>query len=277
MRLLVTYSLLMALYAKADLALDQTSANDRFTPSSTISTEPFNIRTKGELLIAFICADFKSGADSRVQSVSSAGLNWTLVQRANVQYGSAEIWKAVSNQVADNISVTAILTQTVNASITVCTFTGADLTGQNGDNAIGSIATNNSISGAPTASLVTTRDGSWVIGCGVDYDNSENRVLGNNQRMIHQFMSPSGATYWSQTQIVPTPNAGPQVNINDVAPVADRFDVSAVEILPALAVTALASNPTYRHWKRQMRDQISSGISPSGLLQWMDNNPPFPD
>jgi hypothetical protein len=268
MRILFTYGLLLALSAHANLAIDQTSATDRLTPSSTISTEPFNIRTQGELLLAFICTDDIGSTNVMVKSVSSAGLTWTLVKRTNAQYGTAEIWEAVSNQVTDNVSVTATISQSVNASLTVCTFTGANLT-----NPIGASAGNNSISGAPTVSLITTAPNSWVMGCGNDYDNAEARVLGPNQKMIHQFLSPSADTYWSQMQVASTPNSGSTVTINDTSPVLDRFNMSAIEVLAA----ASTGPPTYNQWETTMNAKISAGISPPNLLQWVDNNPPYQD
>jgi len=128
--------------------------------------------------------------------------------------------------------VKAALSQSVAASMTVVTFTGTDTTGSNGSGAIGNTANASAASGAPTASLVTTRNGSWVFGVGDDWDNGISRTLGPNQTMVHQYLASVGDTYWVQRQNSATPASGTTVTINDTAPTSDRYNLSIVEILP---------------------------------------------
>ena len=109
-------------------------------------------------------------------------------------------------------------------------FKGIDTTGINGANAIGATATANSKSGAPTASLTTTRSGSLVIGVGNDYDNPISRTIGSGQTLIHQYLSPLGDTYWMQRSSAITPTAGTTVTINDTNPTTDRYNLAIVEI-----------------------------------------------
>jgi len=132
--------------------------------------------------------------------------------------------------VLSNQTVTATLSQNVNASISVISFTGVDTTGTNGANAIGATATANSKAGAPTASLTTTRSGSLVIGVGNDYDNPISRTIGSGQTLIHQYLSPLGDTYWMQRSSAITPAAGTTVTINDTSPTTDRYNLAIVEI-----------------------------------------------
>ena len=56
--------------------------------------------------------------------------------------------------------------------MTVLSFSGVDTTGTGGAGAIGATGTGNAKTGAPSASLTTTRAGSWVVGVGNDYDNA---------------------------------------------------------------------------------------------------------
>src|ERR1051326_6472598 len=98
------------------------------------------------------------------------------------------------------VSVTATLSQSVAASMTVVTFTGIDTSGTNGSGAIGAFAGGSSASGAPTASLVTTRNNSWVFGVGNDYDNAIARTPGTGQALGHQYLATIGDTYWVQKQ-----------------------------------------------------------------------------
>jgi hypothetical protein len=132
-----------------------------------------------------------------------------------------------------NVTVTATISHSVVSSMTVVTFTGANATGTNGSGAIGATKSANAKPGAPSASLVTTQNGSWVIGVGNDFDNATARTLGAGQTLVHQDLASSGDTYWVQMQTSPTPLSGTTVTINDTAPATDRYNLSICEILPA--------------------------------------------
>ena len=217
------------------LAIDAKTYGDQVTASATVATPSFSTTSNNELLLAFVAADYLSGANTTVTNVTGAGLSWTLVKRTNTQAGTAEIWRAVATSPLSQVNVTATLSQSVASSITVMSFTGADTSGTNGSGAIGATGTGNSGSGAPTASLTTTRDGSWVVGVGVDFDGAVNRTAGANQTIVHQDLqsSPSGNdTFWVQMQNAPTPSSGTTVTINDTAPTQHRYDLSICEVLP---------------------------------------------
>ena len=109
----------------------------------------------------------------------------------------------------------------------VAAFTGAELS------TLGAVGTGNAATGAPTASLTTTRANSWVWGVGVDWDNATARTLGSGQTQVDQYFSPSGDTYWTQRRTATTPAAGTSVVINDTAPTNDRWNLSLIEITPA--------------------------------------------
>ena len=87
--------------------------------------------------------------------------------------------------------------------------------------------------GAPTATLVTTRNNSWVFGVGNDWDNAISRTVPAGQTMVHQYLATVGDTYWVQRQTNPTPVSGTSVTINDTAPTSDRYNLSICEVLPA--------------------------------------------
>jgi len=186
------------------------------------------------LLLAFVSTDYLAGPNTTVTGVSGGGLTWSLVVRTNVQSGTSEIWRAFALSGLSNVSVTATLSQSVAASITVMSFTGIDTSGTNGSGAIGATGTGNANSGPPTATLTTTRNGSLVVGVGNDYDNAIPRTLGPNQNLINQYLTPLGDTYWVQTEASATPLSGTSVIINDTAPTGDRYNLSICEILPAL-------------------------------------------
>ena len=186
------------------------------------------------MLLAYIATDYSSGANTSVTSVTGAGLNWVRVVRTNTQAGTSEIWRALATSALSNVTVSATLSQSVASSITVTSFKGVDLTGTNGSGAIGAIGSGNASAGAPSASLVTTRNNSWVVGVGNDYDNAIARTPASGQTLVHQNLSPVGDTYWVQMLNSPTPSTGSTVSLSDSAPASDRFNLSLCEILPAL-------------------------------------------
>ena len=98
---------------------------------------------------------------------------------------------------------------------------------------MGTSAGTSAASGAPSASLVTTRNGSWVFGVGNDWDRAVTRTVGASQSVLHQYLATVGDTYWVQQQNSPTALSGTQVFINDTAPANDRYNLSIVEVLPA--------------------------------------------
>ena len=229
---------LMTAPALGALATDAITSSDRSSASNSISSAAFSTKSGNELLLAFIATDAKSPGIT-VTGISGAGLSWALARRTNTQLGTAEIWRAFAPAVISTATVTATLSQSVAASITIVSFTGVDTTGTNGSGAIGSTNGNSASSGAPSVSITTTRNGSWVFGVGSDWDKATSRTPGANQSLVHQYLASVGDTYWVQKQNAPTAASGTQVFINDTAPTTDRFNLSVVEILPS--TTAVGS------------------------------------
>jgi fibronectin type 3 domain-containing protein len=215
--------------AAPSFALDKTVTTRQSTAATTIAAPPLTTAKSGELLLAFIGSDGPSGtATQSISAVNGGGLTWTLRRRANTQAGTAEIWQAVAAATLTNAVITATRASgSYQGAITVAAFSGADTT-VNG--AVGSASAS---TGAPSASLVTTRAGSWVWAVGEDWDSATAHTVGPSQTLVDQFLSPSGDTFWTQRQTSPTPAAGTTVTINDTAPTGDRWDLALVEVLPA--------------------------------------------
>ena len=223
--------------ASAAIAIDVTTSRDTSSASSTIATPAFSTTTGNELLLAFIATDAASGTNITVSSVAGGGLTWVLVLRTNVQRGTSEIWRAFAPAPLTNVTATATLSQSVASAITVMTFTGVDTSGTNGSGAIGASRSANAASGAPTASLVTTRDNSWVFGVGNDFDRAITRTPGTGQSIVHQCW-PRLAIPVGQRQNNATPVGRTTVTINDTAPTTDRYNLSIVEIRSSLTQTS---------------------------------------
>ena len=243
----------VALTASGTLAINATVSKDQNTTSTTVVTGTFSTTSTNTLLLAFVSADFSSGTNTTVTGITGGSLTWTLVLRTNTQSGTAEIWRAFAASTVTNATVTATLSQKVASSITVLAFSGVDTTGTNGSGAIGATKSANSAKGAPTGSVTTTRNGSWVLGVGTDWDNATARTVGTGQTMVHQDLATIGDTYWVQRETATTPVSSTSVTINDTAPATDRYDLSIVEVLPALGNTT-----TYT---------VSGTITPTGGRQ----------
>ena len=217
--------------ALAGLAIDVVASGDSSSASTSAVTSAFSTTSANELLLAFIATD-ASLPGMAVAGVNGGGLTWALVRRTNAQMGTAEVWSAFASSPLGNVSVTATLSQSVVSSITVVSFTGTDSSGTNGSGAIGATAGASASSGAPTATLVTTRNGSWVFGVGNDWDTATARTPGANQTIVHQLLSATADTYWVQRQNSTTALSGTSVAINDTAPTSDRYNLTVVEVLP---------------------------------------------
>ncbi|MFL6446301.1 MAG: galactose oxidase-like domain-containing protein [Bryobacteraceae bacterium] len=219
------------------IAIDTTVSKDQSPASATIVAPPLSTKSGSELLLAFISTDYISGANTTVTSVSGAGLTWTLVGRTNVQRGSSEIWRALAPSTLANSTVTATLSQSVVTSMTVVALSGVDTSGSNGSGAIGAVANASAARGAPTVSLLTTRNNSFVFAVGNDFDKAVARTPAASQTLVHQYLTPTGDTYWTQMQNGPVPVSGTTVSINDTAPTSDAYNLVACEILASISST----------------------------------------
>jgi hypothetical protein len=191
----------------------------------TVTTPAFHTATAGELLLAFAASDGPLSGGQTL-TVSGPGLTWTLVQRANSQLGTAEIWTATATTVLTSATVTS--TQSAGGfdqSLTVIAMQGTG--------GVGASVASGAGSGAPSATLTTKGTGSLVFGVGNDWDNATPRTVGTNQVLLHQQVdSGPGDTFWSQNTSGPVGPAGSAATLNDTAPTADRWNFAAVEVLP---------------------------------------------
>ena len=217
------------------IAIDATVTANSAVAQNSVSSPSLSTNAPNELLLAFVASDSTSSPNTTVSGITGGGLTWTLVQRTNAQSGTAEIWRAFATTQLTGVTVTASLSQSVMASITVMSYSGVDLTTTDGSGAIGAVGSNNASSGAPSASLVTTRNNSWVFGVGVDFDSATLRTPAAGQSLVGQYLTVNGDTFWTQMQQAATPSSGTSVYINDTAPSGDRFNLSIVEVLPGLA------------------------------------------
>jgi hypothetical protein len=206
--------------------------------STAITSPAFSTTQPGELVVAFVTADGPLAANGQtISGVTGGGLTWRLRQRTNAQAGTSEIWTAVASSVLSNVTVRATHSGNFMGSMTVASFIGADTTTD------GAVGTANATTGAPSASLTTTKAGSWVWGVGNDWDRAQARTVGSGQTKVDEYLASVGDTFWVQRQTNPTAGAGTAVTINDTAPTNDRWNLSSIEIPTAAADTTAPSVP----------------------------------
>ena len=140
----------------------------------------------------------------------------------------AEVWTATAPTVLTNVtvtstqSVTVVLGAAINQSLTVVAFTGAS--GVGASNIAGAL------SGAPAVSLVAQAAGSLVYAVGNDFDRAVARTIPAGQTKVHEFLAPTGDSFWVQSANTSTTAAGATVTLNATAPTNDQWNFAIVEL-----------------------------------------------
>jgi hypothetical protein len=138
-----------------------------------------------------------------------------------------EIWTATAPSILSNVSVTSTQSVTAggpyNQSLTVVAFTG--ISGVGASNAASGFSTNASVG------LVAQAAGSLVYAVGNDFDRGIARTMPAGQTKVHEFLAPSGDTFWVQSANAATTAAGATVTLNATVPApADQFNLAIVEL-----------------------------------------------
>jgi hypothetical protein len=191
-----------------------------------VTTSAFRTSLPGERLFAFAGSDGPAKAHSQNLSVSGAGLSWTLVKRANAQFGTAEVWTALAPNALSNATVTASQRQTgYRMSLYVVAYQGVGGVGN-------SVATS-APTGAPSVTVTSSKAASLFYAVGNDWDRAVARVFGTNQILDDQWVeTTTGDTYWVQNETFPPAlPLGTAVTLNDASPTTDRWNFVGVEIL----------------------------------------------
>lgn len=211
--------------APASITVTSIGTTQQSVGATTITSPAVSTTAANTLLVAFIATDGPSGSAQTITSVTGGGLTWTLRKRVNVQAGSSEIWQAVAPNIVSNITVTATRSSGgYQGMITVVGFQGASTT------TLGSTGGANSTSGAPSATLITTKPNSLVWGVGNDWDHAIARTVGTGQTKVSEFLAPAADTLWVQRMTNPVPTSGTSVSLNNTAPTSDRWNLATIEI-----------------------------------------------
>jgi hypothetical protein len=204
---------------------------------TSVTTPPLNGTFSGNdgLLVAFVA----SQADDPVTSVSSPehfGITWTRRVVNNAAGGDTQVWTApapsytgtdprVCNQPCqafDGLTVTATKAASYYTQfLTVRTYRARGL---------GAIATGGDSSGAPSVSLTPRDSGSVITAIGYDWSSATLHVAGPGQTIHEQVSDPvDNEQIWIQS-LDASPAAGTPVEVSDVAPTNEYWNLTAVEI-----------------------------------------------
>jgi len=213
------------------IAVDTQVSVDGTSLAGSVTTGPISTTGSGETLLALVQSDGPSVGNGQTVSVSGAGLTWTLVTRANDQYGDVEIWKATASSPLSAKTVKSTQAATgFHQSLTVLAL--------NGVAAVGASAKSSAANGAPALTLTTTRAGSVIFGVGNDWDTATARTPLAGQSVVHEFVDSSvGDDFWVQ-RLTSATGAPAAVTFGDSAPTTDRWNLAAIELIPAASATA---------------------------------------
>ncbi len=192
--------------------------------TGAVTAPAFHTAMAGELLVAFVSSDGPAATAAQTVKLAGAGLSWTLVRRANAQYGDSEIWTAFAPAILTNATVTS--TPSVGGfdqSLTVIAMEG---TGGTGASAAASAP-----SGAATVKLTTSSPTSLAFAVGNDWDNATARTFPSGLVPLDQWTETrTGDTMWSEYTNQPTGAAGSIVTVGTTGPTSDRWNLVAVEL-----------------------------------------------
>ena len=208
--------------------------------ASSISSPTFSTSQGKMVLLALVGTDGPLSSKQKISGVSGAGLIWTRAAQSNAQAGASEIWYAIAANPLTNVKVTATRAYGgFTGSLQVLPIQGADTT-----HALGAVVVKSAASGAPALSLTATSAGSLVVGAGNDWDNAVARTVGSGQKLLDQSLATaSGDSFWTQSPINMSTSVGAVVPVSDTAPTGDRWNLAAVEILPASTSTTTTVAP----------------------------------
>jgi hypothetical protein len=195
--------------------------------TGTRTTPAFSTTSAGEVLVAFAASDGPSAANAQSLTISGAGLVWTRVRSIAGRPGVVEIWTATAPTVLTGVTVTSTQSVTAggpfNQSLTVVAFTG--VSGIGASNAASGLSTN------ATASLVTQAAGSILYAVGNDFDRGIARTIPAGQTKVHEFLAPTGDTFWVQAGSAPIATAGATAALNATVPAPnDQWNFAIVEV-----------------------------------------------
>jgi RHS repeat-associated protein len=198
--------------------------------------------------------------------VSGGDLRWSLAGHAHTLLGSVEIWQAHATQAVSR-QITAYLFPGFDGSLTVATFSGAAC-------AVGATAASTGTTGKPAVTLTTTKGNSLVWAAGHAWGTGQLQA-NDGQTLVHTFANTLfGDTSWVQRTTSPIAASGTAVVMGDSSSERSRWtrwELAAVEILPAGDATTGTQTTTYTYDSRGNRTGMTTGNTATALQYDQEN------
>ena len=271
------------------LAIDASTPNLKLVPitGTSVASNVFSPPANSVIVLMVVTIGPSSSASSVSAVTDSLGthLTWALIPgaRSNTNSsgnlgGTCEIWYASCPNAQTNMTVTPTYTNPAGAGngegfVLPIVFTGAATT-QNG-----AVATDpQTVAALPSKSVTTTRAGSRIIACALNYTNSTGPTPGTGQtNTINGFTitmtnSTDGDAAWGQMQTANTSASGTAVTMNDTAP-SCKHNMVVAEILAitggtintqTLSVTGVGAASLT---KQANRPKIATGVGTASLVK----------
>lgn len=161
---------------------DATVTGDNAGGATTVASAALTTSGGRRLLIASVSLTFSA---TSVTSISGAGLTWELVRKLGAD-PEVEAWRAWAQDVVTGEVITATLSTTSKAVITVSAYRGTNGTAsQNGADAVGNVIATAGTSAAPSHILDTTGREVLVISC-LSAENNPTITAGTDQTINGQ-------------------------------------------------------------------------------------------
>jgi hypothetical protein len=193
--------------------------------STSVTTGALHTAAGNETLLAFVSADGPAGGNGRqTATVSGARLRWRLAVRGNGLPGDAEVWVARAGRILSAARVSATVSSAGHDVL-------LDVVALEGARGIGAAASASGAGGAPALALRTRDPASLVFAVGHDWDHAVPRGFAPGWVKLDQWLDTSaGDTAWVQYTNQTTGAAGTRVNVTDLTPTADQWNLAAVEV-----------------------------------------------
>lgn len=191
--------------------------------TSSVTLDGLNTSAGNDVVVAYVSADSPASGGQSV-TVSGSGLTWTRIAQKTNGKGDVEIWTANAGTHKQVNVMAKASKKGLAVAMTTVAFENSSGTGATGVFA--------SSSGAPTGSITTTQDSSWVWGVGFDWASATKRTPGAGQAVFTENQDTIDKNdNWVQSTINPTSAGGTSVTINDTAPTTDPYNLALVEVL----------------------------------------------
>lgn len=210
-----------------DIAHDTTVTGNNGAGATTVASSAITTGGTNRLLIATVVTD---SSTRTVSSISGASLTWEkITSQTSSTTINTESWRAFASSVLSSQTVTATISSSGKAAIVVSAYSGTNITGSNGNNAVGVYATGSGSTANGSVSLTTSGTNSLVVSS-LGVANNPATTAGSSQTINGQSNATTTPLAAQERQDSLTANRGTSVTSSYTFS-ANVWAIVAVEIL----------------------------------------------